>query len=105
MIVTSNDAKPRNYLGVDFLLLSHGAESMVTKMSYKAGDFVPLHKHCNEQSGYVISGRYRITFAGWNQIIGPGDSYTIPNNVEHSIEVLEPGEVLDFFSPPREDYL
>jgi len=25
--------------------------------------------------------------------------------VEHRIEIIEPGEVLDFFSPPRKDYL
>jgi hypothetical protein len=35
----------------------------------------------------------------------PGDSYTIPRDVEHSLKVIEPGEVLDFFSPPRKDYL
>ena len=33
------------------------------------------------------------------------DSYTIPGNVEHTIEIIEPGEVIDFFTPPREDYL
>ncbi len=37
--------------------------------------------------------------------LGPGDSYSIPRDVERSIEIIEPGEVLDFFSPPRKDYL
>ncbi len=105
MIVKSNEALKRRFLDVDFVLLSHGPETMVTKMLYKKGDNPPLHKHPNEQSGYVISGKYRIVIDKVQREIGPGDSYSIPRNVEHSIEILEPGEVLDFFSPPRRDYL
>lgn len=105
MIVKSEDAKSRQFLGVDFLLLSHGPESMIAKMLYKKPDNVPFHKHPNEQSGYVISGKYRIVFGNNDQEIGPGDSYTIPRDVEHRIEIIEPGQVLDVFSPPRKDYL
>jgi quercetin dioxygenase-like cupin family protein len=105
MIVTSDDAQNRRFLGIDFVLLSHGSESMVAKMLYKQGDNVPFHKHPNEQSGYVISGRYKIYFNDNSAEIGPGDSYTIPRDVEHRIEIISPGEVLDVFSPPRKDYL
>jgi quercetin dioxygenase-like cupin family protein len=105
MIVRSNEAKRRQFLGVDFAVLSHGPESMLTKMLYKMEDAPPVHRHPNEQSGYVISGRYNIVIDGVAYPIGPGDSYTIPRNVEHRIEILEPGEVLDCFSPPRDDYL
>lgn len=105
MIVKSDDAQKRSFLGVDFELLSHGPESMVTKMLYKKDDSPPLHKHSNEQSGYVISGQYRIIIDNVAYKIGPGDSYSIRRDVEHGIEIIEPGEVLDFFSPPRKDYL
>jgi len=105
MILRSSGASRRNFLGVDFVVLSHGPESMVTKMLYKKADNVPFHKHPNEQSGYVISGNYRITCGNNSEVIGPGDSYSIPRNVEHRIEIIEPGEVVDFFSPPRKDYL
>ncbi len=104
MIVTSEEAKSRNFLGVDFVLLSYGAESMIAKMLYKKEDKVPFHKHPNEQSGYVISGTYRIVFGAHDQRIGAGDTYTIPRDVEHRIEIIKPGEVLDVFSPPRKDY-
>jgi mannose-6-phosphate isomerase-like protein (cupin superfamily) len=53
----------------------------------------------------VISGKYRIRFGSYDQIIGQGDTYSIPKNVEHKIEIIETGEVLDFFCPPRADYL
>lgn len=105
MIVTASQAKKKTFLGVDFVVLSHGPDTMVTKMLYKKEDNVPFHKHPNEQSGYVVSGRYRIQFDNWDKEIGPGDSYSIPKNIEHRIEILEPGEVVDFFSPPRLDYL
>ena len=105
MVVKSDEAQGRSFLGVDFVLLAHGANSMVTKMLYKNGDQPPLHRHASEQSGYVISGRYRIIIGNEAYMIGPGDSYCIPSNLEHSMEIMEPGEVLDFFSPPREDYL
>jgi quercetin dioxygenase-like cupin family protein len=105
MIVKSNQAQRRCFLGVDFVLLSHGPESMVTKMLYKREDRPPCHKHANEQSGYVISGKYNIVIGDASHAIGPGDSYSIPRNVDHRIEIIEPGEVLDFFSPPRTDYL
>jgi quercetin dioxygenase-like cupin family protein len=105
MIVTADKGKRRNFLGVDFLVLSHGPDTMITKMLYKKEDRVPFHKHPNEQSGYVISGKYKIVFGDYDQVIGPGTTYSIPKNIEHRIEIIEPGEVLDFFSPPRADYL
>ncbi len=104
MIVKSTDAQKRSFLGVDFVLLSYGPESMVTKMLYKKKDNAPLHRHPNEQSGYVLSGKYRIIIDHEGHEIGPGDSYSIPRDVEHGIEVIEPGEVIDFFTPPRSDY-
>ena len=78
---------------------------MVTKMLYKNGDSPPLHRHPNEQSGYVISGEYYVIIEGTRTRIGPGDSYTIPRDVKHSIEIIVPGEVIDVFTPPRSDYL
>ncbi len=105
MITKSVDAIKKQFLGVDFVVLSHGRESMITKMLYKSDNSVPMHKHPNEQSGYVISGKYRIKFNDNNEIIENGDSYTIPRDTLHSIEIIEAGEILDCFSPPRQDYL
>ncbi len=105
MIVKSDEAKTNSFHRVDYVVLSHGQKSMVTKMLYKSEDYVPYHKHTHEQSGYVLSGKYRLRFGEYDQDIGPGDSYTIPGDVEHCIKVIESGKVLDFFTPPREDYL
>ena len=105
MIVKSENAKNRQFKGVSFDVLAVGQKSMVTRMNYRVGDNVPLHSHPNEQSGYVISGKYRIKYQDINEVLNSGDSYSVPENVEHSWEVLEDGEVIDTFIPPRQDYL
>ena len=67
MIVKSQDGKRKSFYGVDFIVLSHGSESMTTKMLYKIEDKVPFHSHPNEQSGYVLNGKYRIKFSEYDQ--------------------------------------
>ncbi len=104
MIVKSKDTKQREFKGVSFEVLATGKKSMVTKMNYKIGDKVPLHSHPNEQSGFVISGEYIINYGGVTETLKKGDSYSIPENIEHSWEVITKGEVIDVFTPPRNDY-
>jgi quercetin dioxygenase-like cupin family protein len=38
-------------------------------------------------------------------ILSAGDSYSIPANLEHSLEIIEAGEIIDVFTPVRQDYL
>ncbi len=105
MIVKSNNSDHRKFKGVKFEVLATGEKSMVTKMNYNIGDKVPLHSHPNEQSGYVISGKYLIKIGRVKETLEQGDSYSIPKNVEHSLEVIIEGNIIDVFSPPRKDYL
>ena len=52
----------------------------------------------------MISGEYEIKLGNTIGVLKPGDSYTIPANVEHSIKVRIEGEVIDVFTPARQDY-
>lgn len=105
MITKAGEAVRRQFHGVDLEVLSHGPLTMVTRMLYKSGDRVPTHSHPNEQSGYVLSGRYIVTIGGDTHELKSGDSYTVPAGVEHELVIAEEGLVLDVFSPPRVDYL
>lgn len=105
MIRKGKDALKREFQGVLFDLLAVGKASIVTKMKYKAGDYVQTHHHPNEQSGYVTSGEYELEIDGIKDIIQEGDSYSIPANMTHSFRIIEPGEVIDVFTPVRDDYL
>jgi len=39
-------------------------------------------------------------------LLKKGNVIILPSNIEHGGRTLDsPGEIIDFFSPPREDYL
>lgn len=105
MVTKLKDAQPKEFKGISFDVLAIGEKSMVTKMNYKEGDYAPAHSHPNEQSGYVISGKYILIIGGSEELITAGDSYVIPGNVPHSVKVIEAGAIIDVFTPVREDYL
>lgn len=109
IVVRKEEALKRVFKGVSLDSLAVGEKSMVTKMNYVKGNFATTHQHPHEQCGYVISGEYRlkVEMAGeeLDCLLHAGDSYAIPGNTPHSFEVIEGGEVVDLFTPPREDYL
>lgn len=106
--VRREDAIKKTFKGVNLDSLAVGEKSMVTKMNYVRGDFATLHTHPHEQCGYVISGEYHLIVDCEEKIdviMHPGDTYAIPGNTPHSFEVIEGGEVVDVFTPHRNDYL
>lgn len=105
MVTKKQEAKKRVFKGVSLDSLAVGEKSIVCKMNYVIGNFATEHKHPHEQSGYVISGKYLMTIDGIEHELNEGDSYAIPGNVPHSFKVIEGGEVIDVFTPIREDYL
>lgn len=105
MVTKKEDAKKRTFKGVSLDSMAVGEKSMVCKMNYVVGNFATKHTHPHEQSGYVISGKYQMTVDGKEYELNPGDSYAIPGNVPHSFKVIAGGEVIDVFTPIREDYL
>jgi quercetin dioxygenase-like cupin family protein len=105
MITKKANAIKRQFKGVKFDVLATGEKSMVTKMNYEVGDVVTDHSHPNEQSGYVISGKYLLKLKESNYILTQGDTYSIPENAGHALEVIKKGTIIDFFTPPRQDYL
>ena len=105
MITKKENAVKRRFKGIEFDLLAVGQKSMVTKMNFKTGEIVPFHSHPNEQCGYVVSGKYLLKLKEHDHMLTEGDTYAIPENTEHALEVIEKGNIIDFFTPPRLDYL
>ena len=109
IVVRKEEALKKVFKGVSLDSLAVGEKSMVTKMNYVKGNFATTHQHPHEQCGYVISGEYRLKVETPEEeidvLLHAGDSYAIPGNTPHSFEVLEGGEVVDVFTPQREDYL
>ncbi len=105
MVVKSEGGRQREFKGVHFDVLATGERAMVARMNFTADNHVPLHQHPHTQVGYVLSGRYRVTIGATSDLLAEGDSYYVPGGVAHAMDVLEPGQIIDFFTPPREDYL
>ncbi|MEP3345781.1 MAG: cupin domain-containing protein [Litoreibacter sp.] len=64
-----------------------------------------LHNHPHIQSTYVEKGRFRFTVGDDTFEVGPGDSFVIPSNAVHGCVCLEPGKLMDCFTPRRDDFL
>jgi quercetin dioxygenase-like cupin family protein len=68
------------------------------------GAKIPEHAHPHEQMGTVLKGSIELAIGEENKVVKEGCAYHIPPNVPHSGRCLEaPCEVLEVFSPPRED--
>jgi quercetin dioxygenase-like cupin family protein len=46
-----------------------------------------------------------LKFGGEEFLLSKGDAYSIPANVEHSIEITGAGQVVNVFTSIRQDYL
>ncbi len=71
----------------------------------KAGAVLPEHHHVHEQvAAHVISGELELTLEGETRVMKAGDVAVIPSNAVHSGRAVTDCQVLDVFSPVREDY-
>jgi len=106
MFIKNKDRESKILLeGIRYKTLTYGEKTSLGVFSLKKGSVIPTHKHPHEQTGYVISGRMIFTIGGEQYEAESGDSWNIPSNVEHDVDVLEDTVVIEVFSPAREDYL
>jgi len=91
--------------GIRRKTLSYGAATLMSEFRLKAGSPLPMHEHPQEQTGYLISGRLRLSIGEETREMGPGDSWSIPGGVTHGAETLEDTVAVEVFSPVRKDYL
>lgn len=90
--------------GIRIKTLVHGANSTMTEFVMAAGAKLPLHSHVHEQTGYMVSGKFRLTVEGKSKVLTPGCSWCVPPDARHEAEVLEDSVVVEVFSPRREEY-
>ena len=86
-------------------VLSDSDELMVVRFAFQAGGTGALHHHPHIQSTYVESGRFSFTIDGEQIDVSAGDSFVIPSNSVHGCECLETGDLIDTFTPRRDDFL
>ena len=82
-----------------------GDRITVAQFELKRGGVVPRHSHDQEQVTCVLSGRLKFVMNGHEVVVGPAEVVQIPSWVEHEVHVLEDTQVLDVFSPIRQDWI
>jgi quercetin dioxygenase-like cupin family protein len=85
-------------------VMCHSPRMMLVRHRMEKGWVGARHSHPHEQMVYVASGRIAFEHPGGRFEVGPGDSFIVAGNVEHQASALEDSEVLDIFTPCREDY-
>jgi quercetin dioxygenase-like cupin family protein len=91
--------------GIRMKTLVYGKNTLLTEFRLERGRVLPKHRHPHEQTGYLVSGRLNLIIGDETFPVGPGDSWSIPGEVEHGAEVIEDAVAIEVFSPVREDYL
>ena len=91
--------------GIEQKTLVYGSKTLLSKFLLKKDSILPLHAHPHEQTGYLLQGKLRFSCQRETFEVGAGDSWCIPGDAEHGVEVLADSVVLELFSPVREDYL
>ena len=82
-----------------------GDQGMLVWWSIGQGVHVEPHSHASEQIVWMLKGRMEFRLGSERRVCGPGDVVVIPGGTEHEAWFREDTEVIDFFAPPREDFL
>ncbi len=91
--------------GVLRQVLADDASLMVVAFRFKEGMEGALHNHPHVQSTFVRKGRFEFKMDGKSFTVSEGDSFVIPSNAVHGCVCLEDGELIDCFTPRRDDFL
>ena len=91
--------------GVEMRPLAYEKNTNLCEFKLSKGFRLPSHAHPFEQTGTLISGKLNFRIGETWHLAEPGDSWSIPENKEHEVEILEDSLVLEIFSPIRPDYL
>ncbi|MCA1792288.1 MAG: cupin domain-containing protein [Desulfotignum sp.] len=91
--------------GIQIKTLVYGENTLLSQFKLAKGHALPLHSHPHEQTGYLVTGRLKMTIGPDTFDAAPGDSWCIPGDTTHSAEVLEDAIAIEVFSPVREEYL
>jgi quercetin dioxygenase-like cupin family protein len=83
----------------------HGEQLTLAVVEIEPNAVLPEHEHVNEQFGMVLRGSATFRVGEESRELRPGDIWRIPAHTLHTLVAGPEGaEVLDVFSPPRDDW-
>lgn len=90
--------------GLKRQVMSFSPAMMLVRHTMEKGWVGTKHSHPHEQLVYIIKGHIRFEYPGGTFDAHAGDSFLVPGGVEHQASASADSEVLDIFTPMREDY-
>ena len=81
----------------------HGSDFTWVYWEIDKGSSLPEHNHINEQLMHVIKGKFEFTINGKKHLCEEGSTFQIPPNIPHSGKAITSCEIMDVFSPKRDD--
>ena len=85
-------------------VMSYTKDIMLVRHKMENGWVGAKHQHPHEQMVYVVKGHLAFEYPAGRFEFKTGDSFIVPGNTDHQAFALEESEVLDIFTPSREDY-
>jgi quercetin dioxygenase-like cupin family protein len=83
-----------------------GQNVMMVRFTFEPFLVTPEHTHPHEQMTLVVKGRVKFFVNGIERIVSAGDVLHFPPRLRHGATMLdEEVELIDIFSPIREDFL
>lgn len=86
-------------------ILGYAPQMLMMRNVFDADTDGPLHSHPHVQSSYIVSGLFEITIGDVTERLGPGDGFLVEGGVLHAARCLEAGEVIEVFTPIRDEFL
>lgn len=91
--------------GLSRQILAYTAKLMLVRHQMEKGWNGACHRHPHEQLVYVIRGHIRVQLGGKTIEASAGDSFVVPGGMDHEAFACEESEVLDVFTPYRDEYV
>jgi quercetin dioxygenase-like cupin family protein len=91
--------------GIKRQVYGYDGQIMLVKAKFEAGAIGVLHEHHHSQVTYVDSGVFEMSIGDLKKVIKQGDGFYAPPHEIHGCVCIEPGILIDVFSPQREDFL
>ncbi len=91
--------------GVTRRILAHDKDLMVCLLHFNKGSIGALHSHPHTQSTFIKSGAFEFEVDGVKKVVRAGDTLYKQPGVIHGCVCLEEGELIDIFTPQRDEFL
>ncbi len=106
VVYTATDATPTSTpeAGMIRQVLAYNPQLMLVRHNFVKGWVGARHSHPHHQMVYVVRGHILFEAEGKSWNMRAGDSVVVDGSLDHQASALEDSEVLDIFTPYREDY-